>query len=293
MKKQLPEVLFKKLINPLMIEVVTFKTLRSIFKGKLNHNPNLPHRLKFNAILFITNGEDGIHHIDFQNYTYSKRSVLLIAKEQIHSYIDLPSQNEGYLLVFTEDLFLEVGASYPSLVNHLYNSQLYSPILNLEEEKFLDLKNLCLKIHEELNYKNSIRNEIAKSYLKILLLSLFQLREKENNFLEKSPQLDYFIRFQQLLRDHIVQEKKVQFYANQLNITSKKLNQVTKEIINISAKDFISSFVILEAKKYLKCSHLTSKEVAYELGFDEPTNFTKFFKKHTQMLPSEFSSSSH
>lgn len=289
MENKLPEINFKEeLVNPLKLEVITLKTLRSIFEGKLNHDPNLPHRLKFNAILFITSGEKGVHHIDFQNYTYSSKSILLIAKEQIHNYLDLPNRNEGFLLVFTEELFLEVGKSYSSLVNHLYNSQLYSPILDLIEGKFMDLKNLFIKIQEEIKFKKPIRNEIAKSYFKILLLELFQLREKENILLENSSHLDSFIKFQQLLRDNFTKEKKVKFYASQLNITPKKLNLITQEIIKVPAKEFITSYVILEAKKYLKCSDLSSKEVAYQLGFDEPTNFTKFFKKHTQILPSEF-----
>ena len=163
-------------------------------------------------------------------------------------------------------------------------------MLNLDNENFNVLLDLLVHIKKEIDDKsnNVLRNEIAKAYFKILLLELFQLRGQGNHLLEKSPYLDDFIRFQQALKTHIQQEKKVKFYAEKLLLTTKKLNTITQSILHISAKEYILSMVILEAKKYLKCSKMTTKEVAYQLGFDEPTNFTKFFKKHTQQLPSEF-----
>ena len=116
---------------------------------------------------------------------------------------------------------------------------------------------------------------------------VFQTVEEAANAAQEA-----FIKFQQLLRSHIGKERKVKFFADQMNITPRQLNVITQSTIHLSAKDFIISTLILEAKKYLRCSDLSSKEIAYQLGFDEPTNFTKFFKKHTGLLPSEFTQSS-
>ena len=288
--KKLPEIRFtEKLLHPLKMEIVPFDALKKRYAQALDHNPYQAHQLKFNAIFFILDGAEGVHAIDFKNYHYEKNSVILVSKEQIHTFVDLPKSNNGLLLVFTEELFLEVGASFPLLINHLYNSQLYTPILKMEAEKFSELHFLVKKINKELgNNRKSISGEIAKSYLKILLLELFHLRENNNGLIENSPYLEDFIQFQKILRDNFYKEKKVKFYADKLNVSAKQLNKITQSTIKKSAKEFILSMLILEAKKYLKCSNLSSKELAYKLGFDEPTNFTKFFKKHTQMLPSEF-----
>jgi len=288
--KKLPDVKFKdKPINPAKIEIVPFEAFKNSYK---DHNPFKPHRLKFNVILFIINGKNGIHNIDFEDHTFSKENIILVAKEQIHAFVDLPRSHEGFFLLFTEELFLELGASYPYLINHLYNNQLYNPVLKLANKKFKELCTVAFKISQEINYKTEpTRLEIAKSYFKILLLELFYQREKKHNIIKKSPYIDEFIKFQQLLQTNIFKEKKVKFYAGILNITSKQLNVVTQSTINLHAKDYIISLVILEAKKYLKCSDLSFKEIAYKLGFDEPTNFTKFFKKHTQLLPSVFAQS--
>ncbi len=291
--EKIPEIKFEdQQINPTNIEIISFESLKRKVDSPHNHNPYKPHRLKFNAIFLIAEGKEGHHNIDFEDYPYTRGSIILLSKEQIHSFVDLPKANEGFLLLFTEDFFLEVGATYPFLVNHLYNSQLYYPIINLGDEKFKELYALVIKIKKDVSSKNkSIRSEIAKSYFKILLLELFHCRTKKNEIIEKSPYLEEFIQFQQALKTNIHKERKVKFYAQQLNVTTKQLNVITQSTINLSAKEFIISTVILEAKKYLKDPDFSSKEVAYKLGFDEPTNFTKFFKKHTQMLPSEFTTS--
>lgn len=288
--KKVPEINFSEsIISPLKIQVVPLKSLKSMFEESMDHNPFQPHRLKFNAIFFILKGKEGIHQIDFEDYHYKSGSLILIAKEQIHCFVDLPARNEGFLLLFTEEIFLEISRAYPYLINQLYDDQLYSPIIDLESEAFKEIHSLILKIKKELsNSGKSVWMELAKSYLKIVLLELFSWRESGNNKMEKNPYLKEFINFKLLLQEYKYKEKKVQFYAKKLNVTPKKLNIITQASVHLSAKDFILSAVILEAKKYLKCSDLSTKEVAYTLGFEEPTNFTKFFKKHTNMLPSEF-----
>lgn len=271
------------------IEIVSFESLRSILGNTSDHDPFKPHRLSFNILLVVTAGEEGEHNIDFKNHAYKERSVILISKDQTHSFIDIPNNNEGYLMMFTEDLFLEIGVNYPFIISHFYNNQLYDPVHTLDKKQFRDLHSLVLKIIEKTHSKKkSVRLELVQSYFKILLLEIFACREMRNKKIEKTSITEDFIKFQLLLKENYVKEKKVKFYAQQLNMSAKKLNAITQSIVNRTAKDFILSHIILEAKKLLVIPNISSKEVAYKLGFEEPTNFTKFFKTHTKMLPSEF-----
>ena len=59
-------------------------------------------------------------------------------------------------------------------------------------------------------------------------------------------------------------------------------------MVSVTAKQFIDAFVILEAKRLLINSEIKSTELAYSLGFEEPTNFVKYFKKHTGFTPNTF-----
>ena len=87
---------------------------------------------------------------------------------------------------------------------------------------------------------------------------------------------------------HFTESRNADFYAKKMNITYKHLNVICKEVVNITAKRFIDEFVILEAKRQLINSAVKSTELAFSLGFEEPTNFIKYFKKFTGLTPNRF-----
>ena len=77
-------------------------------------------------------------------------------------------------------------------------------------------------------------------------------------------------------------------YANELNITPDHLNRSIKSLIGKTAKEYIQARITIAAKRMLYFSDLSTKEIAYDLGFSEPANFSNFFKKCTGISPSEF-----
>ena len=83
-------------------------------------------------------------------------------------------------------------------------------------------------------------------------------------------------------------DKSVNKYASDLSISEKRLNKATSNILDKSPKELIDERVLLEAKRLLAYSNTTIKEIAFGLGFEEPTNFIKYFKKHIEQTPSEF-----
>jgi AraC family transcriptional regulator, transcriptional activator of pobA len=83
-------------------------------------------------------------------------------------------------------------------------------------------------------------------------------------------------------------EKKVSAYAERLGIPEKRLQLVTFEAFGKQPKVLIDERVHLEAKRLLLFSGATVKEISFDLGFDEVTNFVKYFKKHSGTTPSEF-----
>jgi YesN/AraC family two-component response regulator len=96
------------------------------------------------------------------------------------------------------------------------------------------------------------------------------------------------IRFKQLIEDNFVSEKNVSAYAELLDINPSCLNELTKRITGITAGELIRNRVIDETKKLLYSSNLSGKEIAYDLGFDDPAYFSRFFKKYTSLTLKEF-----
>jgi AraC family transcriptional regulator, transcriptional activator of pobA len=106
--------------------------------------------------------------------------------------------------------------------------------------------------------------------------------------IKQDADLDIALLFRDLVEQHFSNNKLVNFYTNQLNINEKRLQKSITQIFGKSPKEYISERIILEAKRLLLHSNANTKEIAFDLGFDEPTNFIKFFKKYTQKTPIEF-----
>ncbi|MCB0748041.1 MAG: AraC family transcriptional regulator [Ignavibacteriae bacterium] len=94
--------------------------------------------------------------------------------------------------------------------------------------------------------------------------------------------------FEELLSKNLNTSRSVKYYADLLAISTKKLNNITKTYWGITAKEFIEERIIHESKKILLETPDTIKQISYTLGFTEPTNFNKFFKKFTSTTPLQY-----
>ncbi|MGM9804177.1 MAG: helix-turn-helix domain-containing protein [Muribaculaceae bacterium] len=95
-------------------------------------------------------------------------------------------------------------------------------------------------------------------------------------------------RFMELLGLYHSREREVKFYANKMCITPKHLSNVVRKTSGKNAADWISEFVILEAKSMLIYSNKNIQEVSQSLNFPTQSAFGKYFKCQVGMSPSEF-----
>lgn len=130
---------------------------------------------------------------------------------------------------------------------------------------------------------------LLKNYLHSFLLLSERVRDDiDPVMINKVPALDYLFRFEQLLDIQFRTVKKVHQYAAQLNISSKKLIHVSERITGQTPKQLIDHRIMLESKRLLTNTDMTVKEIGYDLGFDESTNFVKYFKKREGVTPVVF-----
>lgn len=124
-------------------------------------------------------------------------------------------------------------------------------------------------------------------YALLSRLSIFHDRQ-EARVETSSRVLQRFKRFQQLVEKHFAKWRRVAEYAEQLGCTEKSLTRATMVAAGMSAKAFISSRINLEAKRLLVHTDSSVTLIAESLGFEEATNFIKFFKRETGCTPAEF-----
>lgn len=267
-------------------EMISLSTLHKRLVSK-DHDPHKPHRLKFYAILFI-NGGEGKHFIDFENYSFVEGTVLFLSNGQVHAF-DKTKDYKGELILFTEDfLFKNLSEIERTTFSWLYNYPIYSPKLILKQDQFLQFKNVVKSLKDEYNSKDDqFKIILLRNILKQLLILSERYRHIDGVKID-SPYSNEFVRLQKLLLNNINQKKNVSFYANELGLSPKKMNIVTNSMVNMSSKNYITSILLLEIKRVLISTLNTIDNIAYSFGFDEPTNFVKFFKKHTGKTPLDF-----
>ena len=96
------------------------------------------------------------------------------------------------------------------------------------------------------------------------------------------------LRLRKLLDVHLAEEKRPSAYASLLNISEIYLNEAVKGATGLSAGTYIRTRAMIQARRQLAYTNLSTKEIAYSLGYDDYAYFSKLFKKIVGMSPSEF-----
>ena len=263
--------------------------LENLFKRMdLDHSIEKFHKVDFYLILLIEDGK-GYHTIDFTDYQCTNGTILTIRKDQIQKFFKSNSI-KGSLLLFTDEFLVSYLEKSENLrVLQLFNDLLSSPKLQLNTIDFSEVQQIRQRIEYEYFEKNdSYSMNIIRSELHILITKLFRIKSNNNNLDIERKYLREFIRFQSLVESHSSSTSKVKDYAIKLGVSTKTLNTITKEIVNKSAKEFIDDIAIRQIKRLLINTELSIKEIAYKSGFEETTNFYKYFKRSTQYTPEQF-----
>lgn len=286
MEKDIPHIIFNpSTTNNFGFEVVPIEEIAKR-KNQRKHNPELPHQLKFYNLIFFTEGS-GRHFIDFNWYPVKENSLVYLTKDQVNAF-EFSEKLKGFCLIFTEAYFVDSFSNLTDdFVFRLFNPDLFSPILQIPPNSdFLSYFNLLLKEYENANAFN--HKIIINSLLSILFSKAESLKQNITFHISDSSKVILYQNFISLIEKNLSKSRNANFYAKELAISYKHLNAICKALINKTAKNVIDDLIILQAKRNLINSTTNSSELAYKLGFEDPTNFTKYFKKNTGLTPKSF-----
>ena len=122
-----------------------------------------------------------------------------------------------------------------------------------------------------------------------------------HEYLQRNPQYrpdevksyrvrELFNRFMMLLERDYKISRDVNYYAEQMNISSKYLTNIVSQVTGHTPKTIIDQYVILQLKLHLKRSTQSIKEMAWEFHFADVSFFCRYFKKHTGLTPQQIRS---
>jgi AraC family transcriptional activator of pobA len=249
-----------------------------------------PHRHNFQEILWVRSGR-GKHAIDGRELTIQPNTFYLIAKGQVHQLItgiDL----DGFVIRFS-DAFLpnflsqEMGHYQTVLFNNVtINHTLPVPLDALPNFEAL----LGLLLAEFNSAGGRSNQEILRHLLTVLLIKLGKVQREvvRGGETAVSPEAQLFHEFTLLLEEQASQTHAVQDFAQMLNITPRQLSDITREFVGQTAKHLIEDRLMLEARRLLTFTNLSVKEIAHQLGYKDPSHFSKIFKKKTKTTPQSY-----
>lgn len=250
--------------------------------------PDEPHRHDFYTVLIVEKG-NGIHKIDFNTYKIEKHEVFFVAPGQVHQVIE-KEMSKGFVLTFSRDFLVQnyIPLSFIDSLN-LFQDYGQSPPLMPEQDQFEKLKQYSEEIFELFKSEKNLKLYSIAAFLKLLLIECNNIctLDPEDSYSDTSEN-SVVRRFKENVNQEYRKEHSTTFYAKQLHITPDHLNRLIKRAIGKTAKEYIQSRIITEAKRLLYFSGLSAKEIGFKLGFSEPSNFSAFFKKCTGYSPSKF-----
>lgn len=190
---------------------------------------------------------------------------------------------DGRILTFSDFYTETLHERYPNILHAL------ETIFVLKGDALPTFRESFNKIHTEFN-ESKVGKEIILEHMLYLLVLQFYRYSNEQPSLKSghNNNLYYFKKFQHLIKVSKSPFTSLQVYADHLHITAKHLNRICRSLKQMSALQVVQVELILKAKAHLYHFNSNISEIAYELGFDDPSYFTRLFKKHTGLTPNEY-----
>ncbi len=250
-----------------------------------HHFTNSPHKHDFYLVVLFTKGK-GKHEVDFETYKVGPGALFVLKPGQMH-YWELSKDVDGFVFFHSREFFDKGFISLSVKDFQFYNSFQNPPCFKIKGKSVLKLAGLMEEIVSEYNYKALLKWQKIHSLINLVYIEISReykplVDTKNINYLEKVRQ------FEDLIEGNFKTLKLVKDYANQLSITEKHLNRVTKSCLGKTSTELISERILLEAKRMLIYSKQNVTQIGEELGYFDASYFVRFFKKNTGITPLVF-----
>jgi len=270
-------------------KIFTIGRICELKEEEIEHN-HMPHLHDFYSIFWIESGE-AIHATEFVEYSLGADTILFVPPGLKHRmYID--KSVGGTYIVFNEDFIQYNRKNYVPLKEYrLFNNPDFKSLITVVPEKREKLNNITGLIFNEIRNSDDYSQDIVLNLLHLFLLESRRIFDQQYQSPREEPDTTpdtTIIRFKQLIEENYMTQKNVTPYAEMLNMNPSCLNELAKRTTGITAGELIRNRVIDETKKLLYSSSMSGKEIAFELGFDDPAYFSRFFRKYTGLTLKEF-----
>ncbi len=258
--------------------------------SEISKPPVLPVKAKTHTLFFLTSGILAMK-IGSQPVKIYPNEWVIIPAGQVFSYsdedIEQSEQGTGFMCGFNDDFLIGKIGSRDLLKTFEFLTIWGNPVIKPKGSSARYLAHSINRIMAEYA-ENGLQNKIIiQAYLIALLCDLHADYFPLSNHKNKTA-VELTNRFKDLLHQNIKTTHKVSDFAAMLSISPNHLNKTVKLITHKSPSIWIRETIINEAKILLFQSDFSIQEIASELGIDDPSYFTRLFKKQEGISPANY-----
>ena len=246
------------------------------------------HRNLFQILLIEKGGGEMIFEASIKPFTAP--CAIIIAPSVAHGFRFHAEVTDGWVMSFSEDVALMLGGRAGEAVTQL-KTMAAEPIVPIDAAREGGrISRLCGELHQESflardGYRLAMRALLALIAIEVGRQSASRARSGSVTLAPADGTVETLKR---MVEENFRKERQIGFYAERLAMTSDRLNDHVKRAAGVTAGHLIRQRVLTEAKRELVFTGRAIHEIAYELGFADPSHFARFFRKQTGMTPQDF-----
>lgn len=259
--------------------------LQELFNDKKNFAEDFYQPDVF-ELIWIKKGS-GYFTIDLEKRGLVDNTLYCLFPGQIHR-LEPEDELVGYRIAFSEDFLKTANKGWQlPVVLTCQGFESETRVAWLDETYIIEIDYIITTMLWEYSNEHKLKKDILNGLLHLLIAQLtcqFGLIEER----EASQVNKIYNKFISSLSSSFLLHKQVSDYASELSVSTSYLSEVVKRVSGFPAGYHIKQRLLLEAKRKAVCDSSSMKSIAYKLGFDDPSTFSKFFKSCTGTNFSEF-----
>ena len=236
------------------------------------------------GVSFFMEG-DGELNIDFNTYKSNSNSVYFCSPGQV--FAAKGNFTSGFGVLFQKDFMLKPSSQQWLQSLPIFSRFLNNPVIEVSETDKSIFQALLNEMDNEYHSSTILKYDALEALLTLMLVRLSRIYERTQG--EKiSVDAHHITALESLINKQYKSNRSVAEYASQMYMTPQNLNRITKKAIGKSVSELINEKLIIEIKRYLVHTDMSSEEIAHFFNFYDNSYFTKTFKKAVGETPKTF-----
>ena len=249
-----------------------------------------PVKLSFTVVIIVFSGS--MHYrINLEELWAYSNDLITVQKGAIGEFLHSSPDLQVAVIAFSNELFHM--NDHPEVAMKMQQMLYENPVKHFSGENLKEIRMVYELMKKKIiENDNPFRKEILQGYVRALMYTilhkLLETLQQVPEHIQNNRQHEIYMQFIREVQRNYQKERSVVYYADRLCITSKYLSQTVLKASGRLAGEWISEYVILEAKALIKSHCYTIQQISEILHFPNPSFFGRYFKKKVGCTPKAY-----